>query len=88
VEVQGSQPSESGKGVFELVETWEGLRARLYHLAYLGEELAEVVASGPVTSAWLYRVIAAEAGEVMRIAGEYITECGHHHGARQGGGAL
>jgi hypothetical protein len=88
VEVQGSHPSESGKGVFGLVETWEGLRARLCHLAYLGEELPEVVASAPVTSAWLYRVVAAEAGEVVRIAGEYITECGHHPGARQGGGAL
>lgn len=74
--------------MFELVETWEGLQARLYHLAYLGEELAEVVASGPVTSAWLYRVIAAEAGEVARIAGAYIAECERPRDARDGGGAL
>jgi hypothetical protein len=66
------------------VETWEGLQARLCHLGYLGEELAEVVVASPATSAWVYRVIAVEAGEVARIAGDYIAacECGH------GGGAL
>ena len=74
--------------MFGLVETWEGLRARLCHLGYLGEELAEVVASAPVRSAWLYRVIAVEAGEVVRIAGAYIAECERPHGARDGGGAL
>jgi hypothetical protein len=67
----------------ELVETWEGLQARLFHLGYLGEELPRVV-STPGASAWLYRVIAAEAGEVTRIAGDYITECERSHG----GGAL
>jgi hypothetical protein len=68
---------------WELVETWEGLQARLCHLGYLGEELPRVV-SAPVVSAWLYRVIAAEAGEVARIAGDYIAECERCHG----GGAL
>ena len=70
------------------METWEGLRARLCHLGYLGEELPEVVASAPVTSAWLYRVIAVEAGEVVRIAGAYIAECERPRDARDGGGAL
>jgi hypothetical protein len=70
------------------LETWEELQARLFHLGYLGEELAEVVAASPVTSAWLYRVIAAEASEVARIAGTYIAACERPHGARDGGGAL
>jgi hypothetical protein len=56
------------------VETWQGLQARLCHLGYLGGQLPGVV-SAPGVSAWLYRVIAAEAGEVARIAGEYIAEC-------------
>ena len=67
----------------ELVETWEGLQGRLFHLGYLGEELPRVV-STPGVSAWLYRVIAAEAGEVARIAGDYLAECERRHG----GGAL
>jgi hypothetical protein len=70
------------------LETGEGLQARLFHLGHLGEELAEVVAASPVTSAWLYRVIAAEAGAVARICGEYIAEYERRHGARNGGGAL
>ena len=69
------------------METWEGLQARLFHLGYLGEELPGVV-SAPGVSAWLYRVIAAEAAEVAWIAGEYLTECEHHHDAPTGGGAL
>ncbi|MGH3571388.1 MAG: hypothetical protein ACRDR6_18150 [Pseudonocardiaceae bacterium] len=67
------------------METWEGLQARLFHLGYLGEELPRVVAA-PGVSAWLYRVIAVEAEEVARIAGDYITEC--ERSARDGGGAL
>jgi hypothetical protein len=67
----------------ELVETWEGLQARRCHLGYLGEELSGVVSTQGV-SAWLYRVIAAEAGEVARIAGDYLAECERRHG----GGAL
>jgi hypothetical protein len=70
------------------LETWEGLQARLFHLGHLGEELAEVTAASPATSAWLYRVIAAEAAEVARNAGAYIAECERPHGARDGGGAL
>jgi hypothetical protein len=69
------------------VETWEGLQARLFHLGYLGEELPRVV-STPGVSAWLYRVIAAEAGEVACIAGDYTTECERDHASRAGGGAL
>jgi hypothetical protein len=68
------------------VETWERLQSRLYHLGYLGEELPEVV-SAPGVSAWLYRVIAAEAGEVARITNAYITEC-ERGSARTGGGVL
>jgi hypothetical protein len=76
--------NRASKGrVLELVETWEGLRARLSHLGYLGEELPRVVSTSGV-SAWLYRVIAAEAGEVAHIAGDYIAACEHRHG----GGAL
>ena len=67
------------------METWEGLQARLYHLGYLGEELPEAV-SAPGVSAWLYRVIAAEAGEVARIASAYIAEC--EHGSARAGGVL
>jgi hypothetical protein len=68
------------------VETWEGLQARLYHLGYLGEQLPEVV-SAPGVSAWLYRVIAAEAGEVARITNAYLAAC-EHGSARTGGGVL
>jgi hypothetical protein len=88
VAVPACRPSEQGKGHQELMETWEGLQARLYHLGYLGEELAEVVVASPATSAWLYRVIAAEAGEVARIAGAYIAECEYPSSTRHGGGAL
>lgn len=70
------------------METWQRLQARLFHLGYLGEQLEQVVAVSPATSAWLYRVIASEAGEVARIAGDYIAACEHHHGPGQGGGAL
>jgi hypothetical protein len=69
------------------MQTWEGLRARLFYLGYLGEELPGVV-SAPGVSAWLYRVIAAQADEVARIAGEYIVECEGGPGAHAGGGAL
>ena len=82
--VLGNQLSERGRELGEGLETWEGLQARLFHLGYLGEELAEVVVSSSAMSAWLYRVIAAEAGEVARIAGAYIAECKRPHG----GGAL
>jgi hypothetical protein len=64
------------------LETWQRLQARLGHLGHLGEDLAEVVATSPATSAWLYRHITAEADEVIRIAGDYITE------TEQAGGAL
>jgi AAA ATPase-like protein len=37
------------------LETWEGLQARLFHLGFLGEELAEVTAASPATGAWVYR---------------------------------
>jgi hypothetical protein len=60
------------------VETWQKLQARLYHLGYLGEELPGVVSQPGVSawvSAWLYRVIAAEAGKVEGIASAYIAEC-------------
>ena len=76
-----------GKGARRGLETWEGLQARLFHLGYLGEELAEVVVASPATSAWLYRVIVAEAGEVARIASAYIAECERLTNARNGGGA-
>jgi hypothetical protein len=69
------------------VETWEGLQARLCHLGYLGEELAHVVVASSASSAWLYRVIAAEATEVARIASAYLAECEHSSSARDGGGA-
>ncbi len=61
------------------METWERLQARLFHLGYLGEELPRVVAE-PGRSAWLYRVIAAEAAAVARIAQAYVVECERHPG--------
>jgi hypothetical protein len=89
--VEGGQvrrsPEATGKGARRELETWEGLQARLVHLGYLGEELAEAV-TGPAASAWLYRVIAAEAGEVAWIAGTYIAECERPHSSAHGGGAL
>jgi hypothetical protein len=55
------------------VETWEKLQARLSHLGYLGEELPDVIATSPATSAWLYRQIATEATDIARIAADYLT---------------
>ena len=69
------------------METWQRLQTRLAYLGYLGEQLPEMAAH-PGLSAWLYRVIAAEAGEVARVARAYIAECERAGGARQGGGAL
>lgn len=73
------------------METWERLQARLAYLGYLGEQLP-AMAAHPGLSAWLYRVIAAEAGEVTRVTRGYIAECercgGVRHGARDGGDAL
>ncbi|MGH4026124.1 MAG: hypothetical protein ACRDRV_16230 [Pseudonocardiaceae bacterium] len=66
------------------METWEQLQARLYHLGYLGEELPRIAAT-PGVSAWLYRQIAHEAGQVARIADEYLAECNRTN--RHGGGA-
>jgi hypothetical protein len=67
------------------------VQARLAYLGYLGEQLPEMAAH-PGLSAWLYRVIAAEAGEVARVTRDYIAECerssGTRRGARDGGGAL
>ncbi|MGH3906379.1 MAG: hypothetical protein ACRDTE_19700 [Pseudonocardiaceae bacterium] len=39
-------------------------------------------------SAWLYRQVAAEAGEVARIAAEYLAECERGDDRRQAGGVL
>jgi hypothetical protein len=69
------------------VETWERVHARLAYLGYLGEQLPEMAAH-PGLSAWLYRVIAAEADEVARVTRAYIAECERAGSARQGGGAL
>ncbi|MGH4025176.1 MAG: hypothetical protein ACRDRV_11415 [Pseudonocardiaceae bacterium] len=66
------------------METWEQLQARLYHLGYLGEELPRITAT-PGISAWLYRQIAYEAGQVARIAADYLAECDRTN--RHGGGA-
>ncbi|MCE7002493.1 DUF2213 domain-containing protein [Kibdelosporangium philippinense] len=54
------------------METWEKFQARLFHLAYLGEELPRFAARPP--AAWLYRQIAREADMVARIAAEYVAE--------------
>lgn len=72
------------EGTFVLVETWEALQARLFHLGYLGEELPRVAAT-PGVSIWLYRQITIEAGQVARIAGEYLAEC--ERMTAEGGGA-
>lgn len=75
------------EGTYRLVEIWERLQARLFHLGYLGEELPRVAAT-PGVSIWLYEQIAIEAGQVARIAGEYIAECARRTGERERGGAL
>lgn len=71
------------------METWERLQARLFHLGYLGEELAQVAATSPAHSAWLYRAIAAEAGQVATIAQQYVAACDAECERRdEGGGVL
>jgi hypothetical protein len=55
------------------VHTWENLQTRLFHLAYLGEELPEFVTTPG--GSWLFRQILTEAGQVAAIAAAYIAEC-------------
>lgn len=54
------------------MDTPEQLRDRLFHLAWLGEELPEV-ATRP-GGGWIYRQIAREAAAVLAVATEYVTE--------------
>ncbi|MFC5289908.1 hypothetical protein ACFPM7_22870 [Actinokineospora guangxiensis] len=53
-----------------MIERWESLQARLFHLGYLGEEL-EAVAACPDLGGWLYRQVADEAAKVARVAEAY-----------------
>ena len=55
------------------MDTWEDLQARLFHLAWLGEELAECVTQ-PM-GAWLFRQISRECDQVAAIAADWVAEC-------------
>ena len=55
-----------------MIETWEDLQTRLFHLGWLAEELPAFVARP--SGAWLYRQIVRECQVVAQIAAEYIAE--------------
>jgi hypothetical protein len=55
-----------------ILETWERLQARLFHLGWLGEELPTFVATPGGT--WLFAEIAREAATIARIAATFLTE--------------
>jgi hypothetical protein len=56
-----------------MIETWENLQARLFHLGWLGEELSDFVATPG--GGWLFRQIIREAQTVVSIAADYVAEC-------------
>ncbi|HEX3790337.1 MAG TPA: hypothetical protein VHW44_20895 [Pseudonocardiaceae bacterium] len=56
-----------------MIETWEHLQARLFHLGWLGEELPAFVATPG--GAWLFRQMIREALTVAEVAAEYVAEC-------------
>ncbi|HEX5115155.1 MAG TPA: hypothetical protein VFW65_08150 [Pseudonocardiaceae bacterium] len=72
-----------------MLETWENLCDRLYHLGYLGEELESIENSGG-QAGWLYREIAREAAAVVEVANAYADEFdlarAYHDQERQGSG--
>lgn len=55
------------------MESPEKLTDRLFHLGYLGEEMAGVLESRRDPS-WLFRQIAREALAVVREASEYVAQ--------------
>lgn len=54
------------------METPEQMQNRLFHLAWLAEELPAVAAQRD--GGWIYRQIAREAAAVLAVATEYVTE--------------
>lgn len=54
------------------METPEQMQNRLFHLAWLGEELPTVAAQRD--GGWIYRQIAREAAAVLATATEYVGE--------------
>lgn len=56
-----------------MLERWQKLCDRLYHLAYLGEELESFGGPGNGQQ-WIYREIAREAAAVTEIANAYTDE--------------
>ena len=55
-----------------MFETPEQMQNRLFHLAWLGEELPSIAAQRD--GGWIYRQIAREAAAVLAVATEYISE--------------
>lgn len=54
------------------METPEQMQNRLFHLAWLGEELPTVAAQRD--GGWIYRQIAREAAALLTVATEYVSE--------------
>lgn len=54
------------------METPEQMQNRLFHLAWLGEELPNIAAQRD--GGWIYRQIAREAAALLAVATEYVSE--------------
>lgn len=54
------------------METPEQMQNRLFHLAWLGEELPDIAAQRD--GGWIYRQIASEAAALLAVATEYVGE--------------
>jgi hypothetical protein len=55
------------------VDTWENLQARVFHLAWLAEELPAFVATP--SGGWLFRAMQREAESIAASAADYVAEC-------------
>lgn len=55
-----------------MYETPEQMQNRLFHLAWLGEELPDIAAQRD--GGWIYRQIAREAAAVLAVATQYVSE--------------
>lgn len=74
------------------METWENLQARVFHLAWLAEELPAFVATP--SGGWLFQQMMREASAIADTAADYLAECERAARAERGdpnnedGGAL
>jgi hypothetical protein len=74
------------------VDTWENLQARVFHLAWLAEELPAFVTSP--SGGWLFRAMQREAELIAASAAAYVAECDrmpqhdNRNADRETGGAL